>query len=216
MGHRIARAVAAAIALLLPVACAGCAEPGAALCEGCAASLEPRVETIDLEGLFVHAALSYEGVAARVIRAYKEQGRTDVRRRLADALGSALSAAAKGEANVLAVPVPGGAARARRRGYRVVEGLLRGAGVRPDRILTWTRRAADQRELDREGRFANLTGALAARGVVAGTRVVIVDDVATTGATLAEARRALTAAGSVVVGAAVLARTPLHVDMNDR
>lgn len=216
MGDRIARAVAAAIALLLPIACAGCEIPGVGLCTRCRASLEPRVVTVDLDGLAVHAALRYEGAAARVIRAYKEDGRTDVRRRLAASLGSALTAAAAGERDLLAVPVPGGSARARRRGYRIVEDLLRCARVRPDRMLVWARRAADQRELAREERFANLRGAFSARGIAPGARVVIVDDVATTGATLAEARRALTSAGAIVVGAAVVARTPLRSDMNGR
>ena len=126
-------------------------------------------------------------------------------------------AAAGGERGLLAVPVPGGAARARRRGYRVVEELLRGAGVRPDRMLVWSRRSADQRELTQEqSTRENLRGALMARGADPGARVVIVDDIATTGATLAEACRALTAAGAEVVGAAVVARTPLRSDVNGR
>ncbi|MGO1879832.1 MAG: ComF family protein [Microbacterium gubbeenense] len=216
MRDRIARAAAAALALVLPASCASCAAPGVALCAACRAALEPRVETVDLDGLRVHAALRFEGSAARIVRAYKEEGRTDVRRPLSAALGSALAVAAAGERGLLAVPVPGGAARARRRGYRVVEELLRGAGVRPDRVLVWSRRAADQRELTREQRRENLRGALMARGADPGARVVIVDDIATTGATLAEACRALTAAGAEVVGAAVVARTPLRSDVNGR
>jgi len=212
----LARAFTGALALALPVACAGCGLQGASLCGACAAAIEPCVHAVDLDGLVVHAALRYEGAAARVVRAYKEDGRTDQRRRLATSLRAALAAAAAGEQDVLAVPVPGGSARSRRRGYRVVDELLRGAGVRPDRALYWARRAEDQRALAREERIANLSGALYSRRLRFGARVVIVDDVTTTGATLAEARRALVEAGAAVVGAAVLARTPLRAKVNDR
>lgn len=212
----LARALASALALALPVACAGCGQQGVALCSACGEAIEPRVRAVDLHGLTVCAALRYEGVAARVVRAYKEDGRTDQRRHLASSLRAALAAASGGEHDLLAVPVPGGSARSRRRGYRVVDELLRGAGVRPDRVLRWARRAEDQRALAREERLANLSGALVSRRIRTGARVVIVDDVTTTGATLVEARRALVEAGAVVVGAAVLARTPLRSKMNDR
>ncbi|HJA05243.1 MAG TPA: ComF family protein [Candidatus Microbacterium stercoravium] len=216
MHPRLVRALSGALALALPVACAGCGEQGVSLCTACAEAIEPCVRVIDLHGLTVCAALRYEGVAARIVRAYKEDGRTDQRRRLATALRAALAAASGGQRDLLAVPVPGGRARSRRRGYRVVDELLRGAGVRPDRALRWARRAEDQRALTREERIANLRGALVSRSVRSGARVVIVDDVATTGATLVEARRALVEAGAVVVGAAVLAHTPLRTKMNAR
>jgi predicted amidophosphoribosyltransferase len=97
--------------------------------------------------------------------------------------------------------------------------LLREAGdeaVAAD-LLRHTRRVRDQAGLDREERAANLGGALALRrGVLAGPGglrpsgrgrwdVVVVDDVLTTGATVAEAASALRAGGLRVVGAATVA-----------
>jgi predicted amidophosphoribosyltransferase len=82
---------------------------------------------------------------------------------------------------------------------------LPGVAARP--LLAPTRSVADQAGLDTSGRARNLAGALAARRCADGLRVVVVDDVVTTGATLAEATRALRAAGAEVLGAAVVAAT---------
>ncbi|WP_221585390.1 ComF family protein [Microbacterium sp. G2-8] len=210
-----ARAVADAIALLFPVVCGGCREPGCALCPACRDALAPRGERILLtpEGgsvLAVDTALAYEGRAAETIRSLKQEGRTDLRRVLGAALREALRAASAGERDLLAVPIPTSRRAMRQRGYRVVELLLRAAGAVPLRGLRWTRAVRDQRVLDRRARGANLADALVARRLPAGARVVLVDDVVTTGATLLEARRALEEIDVTVVGAVALARTPLH------
>ena len=64
----------------------------------------------------------------------------------------------------------------------------------------------DQRELGREERAANLAGTVRAREDVSGARLLLIDDVATTGASVNEAARALLARGAASVTACVLAR----------
>jgi predicted amidophosphoribosyltransferase len=160
----------------------------------------------------VWSGLRYDGAAAGAFRALKESGRTALVRDLAPGLRVALEAAAAGESGLLAVPVPTSRGAMRRRGYRVVDLLLRGAGAAPFHLLAPARTTADQRRLDRRARGENASGSLRARPS-AGLRVVIVDDVVTTGSTLREAARALTDAGAHVVGAATAAATPLRRDV---
>lgn len=219
-----------ALALLIPVSCAGCDEPDVALCEVCVLALapDPRRQALEAraaEAVGVGAAgvgdplpvpggrnapevwsgLVFEGVPARVLRAIKEDGRTGLARALAPALDAALRRA--GAADAVPVPMPTSRAAYRRRGFRVPDLLLRRAGRHPRRLLHHARRTADQRGLDRDARRRNVAGSFVARDV-AGLRVVIVDDVVTTGASLAEAVRALRAAGADVVAAVTLAATP--------
>ncbi|WP_292832248.1 phosphoribosyltransferase family protein [Microbacterium sp.] len=157
----------------------------------------------------VTSAVAFEGPAARMIRAFKEEGRTA----LARTLGPLLASAAVGYGDAVVVPVPSSASAMRRRGYPTAELLARRGGLQPVRLLSGTGAPADQRGLGRTDRERNVAGTLRARGC-AGARVVIVDDVVTTGATLREAARALEAAGACVIGAATVATTlrPGHGD----
>ena len=89
---------------------------------------------------------------------------------------------------------------------RLAQAAARDLGVPAARLLVPARAVADQSGLTTGQRARNLSGAL--RGVgVPGSPVVVVDDVMTTGATLVEAARALSAQGHLVVGAAVVAAT---------
>ncbi|MBD7957192.1 ComF family protein [Microbacterium sp. Sa4CUA7] len=198
-------ALAAALALAFPVWCAGCDLPDAVLCPSCREGLSSTVSVRRIDTVGVHSALVFDGVVARVVRAFKEDGRTALAAALAPALAAAVGSCAGG---AIVVPVPASRAAMRRRGYRPVELVCRRAGLAPERLLQAVRPTADQRGLPREARVANITGSMRARDVAAGVRVVVVDDVVTTGATLTEAARALRSAGAVVVGAATIAATP--------
>ena len=201
--------------LVLPRDCAGCGAVGRTLCEGCSAALaHPRQHRPDpcppgLPALV--AAASYDGVVRSALLAHKERGRLG----LARPLGRALAGAVRGLApprRVVLVPVPSSRAAVRERGQdharrlaRAAARTLPGAVVQP--LLVPARTVADQSGLGTAARAANLAGALRVRRPVRGLPVVVVDDVVTTGATLAEAARALRAAGADVVGCAVVGAT---------
>lgn len=162
------------------------------------------------EGLPVVAALTYQGVAARCIRRVKEEGETSLARPLGAALAAVMPTAPADASTSLLVPVPTGRAAFRRRGYRVPELVMRRAGLQVSRILAQTRRTDDQRELDAAQRSRNVAWSMRARHARGPGDVLLFDDVVTTGATLDESARALTAAGFRVSGAVTLAATPRH------
>ena len=202
--------------LVLPRDCAGCALPGRTLCAGCQEQLlsEPflHAPTPAPPGMPpVLAVSSYEGVVRSLLLAHKEDGRLSLARPLGFAL--AIAAHAYGTSFEL-VPVPSAASAVRQRGHdharRIAAVAARRLRVPCRPLLTPARAVADQSGLDTAGRAANLTGALRCRRPLPGGAVVIVDDIVTTGATLAEASRALTAAGADVLGAAVVAATQLR------
>ncbi|MDN3496409.1 phosphoribosyltransferase family protein [Planococcus sp. APC 4015] len=200
----VRQALADALALILPVTCAGCGALDVALCDDCRRGLAPAVLHVrgDVE---VWSGLAYGGVAARVVRALKEDGRTHLARDLAPALDAAI--AASGSPSAVLVPVPTSRASYRLRGFRVAELVARRAGAPVERRLRLVRQPGDQRGLDIEARRANVVASMAARRPASGP-VLLLDDVVTTGATLSEAARALRASGTAVIGAVTIAATP--------
>ncbi len=159
-------------------------------------------------GLPVRSALAFDGVAARCIRRLKGEGDTLVARPLGAALASVLTPLVT--AATWVVPVPTSRSAFRRRGYRVPDLLVRRARADPHAVLATVGARPDQRGLGARARQANVRGTMRARRRGGGAQAVVVDDVVTTGATLDEAARTLTAAGFRVVAAVALAATPLH------
>jgi ComF family protein len=193
-----------ALALAFPVECAGCDAPDEALCADCRAALAPVPASRAVTGgIRVVSSLPFDGVPARVIRALKEDGRTSLARALAPALAAAVH---RLDPAAVLVPMPTSRAAMRRRGYRVVDLVARRGGLRPEPLLRAERATADQRGLGRDERRRNVDGSMRATDA-AGRRVVVIDDVVTTGASLAEAVRALRHAGAEVLGAATIAAT---------
>lgn len=135
--------------------------------------------------------------------------------RLAEALAEAMRGLEPLTGRVSLIPIPLGARRARTRGFNQSERIAAALGARtglPVRgeLLRRVRETRTQTALTPEGRLANVAGAFAA-GSVRGMACVLVDDVFTTGATLAAAAAALGAAGAERVEAVTFARAELPV-----
>lgn len=109
------------------------------------------------------------------------------------------------------VTVPASDEAVRRRGFdhmkRVGKLCSAWTGLPLEDILVCSKRTLDQRELGRDMRFENRGGSFAIRKMVAPpARVILIDDVFTTGATTSAAANALLTAGVQCVNIAVCAR----------
>lgn len=210
------RALADAWALVAPVDCAGCGAADRALCPACALGLRtrPLLGELDVHSrpLPITAALPYDGVARRVLLALKEEGRTELARPLAELLRTAVDLAWHESPAELLVPVPGSWAAAGRRGFDPVALIARRAGLVTTRALRALRdSAAPQKSRGLAERLAADSARWRVSPRVRGRRVVLVDDVVTSGATLRAAVLALSAAGAEVAGCAAIAATPRRV-----
>jgi ComF family protein len=180
--------------------CARCGQPAFG-------DLECRLCTGWPEGLGrVRSAVWLRGTARNAVHRLKYEGWW----RVAGALAEAMRGLEPLIGRVCLIPVPLGARRLRMRGYNQSElmaaalGELIGRPVRAD-LLARRRETRTQTALTPEGRQANVAGAFEARPV-GGLACVLVDDVFTTGATLAEAAAALRRAGAASVDAVTFAR----------
>jgi predicted amidophosphoribosyltransferase len=142
--------------------------------------------------------------------AHKERGRLGLVHPLGAALAAAVRCLDPPSGSVL-VPVPSRRAAVRARGHdhalRLARRAGRELGLAAVPLLRPARRIGDSAGLDAAARAANLAGSVRVSGCVPAGPVVLVDDVVTTGASLAEAARTLAARGVHVHGAATVAAT---------
>ncbi len=154
------------------------------------------------------APLRYTGVGKEIVHTLKYEGYTRVVERLAAPLMlGVIDSTARFDA---VVPVPLHRLRLRRRGFNQAELLARAVAGKINAPVSGTlqvvRRTRDQVELSAAGRRANVAGAFSARDGVRG-RVLLIDDVFTTGATMSACAETLRGAGAREVHALSLCRT---------
>ncbi len=233
------RALAAITETLWPTRCAGCGRVGELLCPECASRL-PWIEQrsacpccgapygsdvcTECHGDWPLAtticAMSFEGVAARIVRIYKDQHETRLAGLIAAAMATAVDEAGccllpTGEArcDLAAIDaicfMPSTPSALRRRGFDPMELVAKHLSNQLDLPLADVLAkddVSDQRGLGREARWQNLAGSVSSVEDVSGMRLLLADDVVTTGASLAAAAEALSARGAQSVSACAFAR----------
>jgi len=208
---------------LLPPACAGCGREGAILCPDCRPALFVRAgippgqplglpSEVPLPILQLEWCAPFAGTVRAALHALKYGGERRVVAPLAEALAARWREAGRG--GEVLVPVPVHAERRAGRGYDQASLLAAAAGsllgLPAVEALERVRATRPQFELDHARRAENVAGAFRLRpgreAAIRGRWPVLVDDVATTGATLVACATALLEAGAMGVSALTVAR----------
>ncbi len=206
--------------LVLARSCAGCEAPGTVLCPACWSHLTRSVIERSLpDGTLATASTDYLGIGTNVVIAHKEHGWHALTPMLGVLLARAVTTLTADPVSL--VPIPPHAQALARRGTdpladivtattRALHSVGQHAQCRP--VLMRRQDAGALKLLGREERRLAVQSSFALSPRTPGLtgRVIIVDDVITTGITVVEARRTLEQAGIAVHGVAAVASTPLR------
>lgn len=199
--------------LIFPSRCISCKSLGDSLCRLCKLSWTPTIYKSKLSRYpdkYVYSSIVYSNIAARIILSAKESHIKSADILVADAILHSLAEFLKYEWIDALIPIPSRKSAVRKRGRQFIEEMADSVsfrtGIRVNSSLVHSRSILDQSGLGFERRWNNLEGAFVVSGNPIGLgRVLLVDDLITTGATLNEATRALKYAGIEVVGAVTAA-----------
>ena len=211
--------------LLLPALCPACEiASGPKLCPACQTQVEsiedpcrwcaapgggrsPRCAACDNRGLThihrVHVACVYRGVVERLVSNAKAGGRAPAGRALTNLLPDLTDV---NGAVVVPVPPSPGRRNGPHLGTTLARAVAQRHGLELHRSLSLTRLAAEQHRLSQGARARNVADLFLSRPVP--QRVVLVDDLITSGATASAAAAALRHAGAKEVVLVCVARTP--------
>lgn len=161
----------------------------------------------------IRAAFLYAGPMPGLVHGFKYRGRRTAALAAGAWMGAHMARFPELSGYHALVPVPLHPARLRERGYNqaelLAEALAPACGLPVRQFLRRGRHTRPQWDLDKEARRRNLKDAFLTAGQVRGQRLILVDDVCTSGASLEECARVLHRAGARQVAGYVLARQTL-------
>jgi len=191
--------------LIFPQRCIGCMQLGPTICSQCRLSWHPHIYRTHVDSLLVTSSILYSPIAARILVAAKESNQRSADILIIDAIRHILENYKGDTANLTFIPMPSSKNAMRKRGRNFMEFVCEKLDISYSNILFHQRRVQDQSGLNAQERRLNLVGAFALeKSVRIYGDIVLIDDVVTTGSTLREAQRALSA-GGLQVSAAITA-----------
>lgn len=203
--------------VLFPSRCIGCSRLGISICSDCRAKWHPHIYSREIQMLQknypVLSAIAYSPIASRVLLSAKENQIAAADLLIMQGIKHALQLFINryGAGTLVSVPSRKSATRKRGRDFlrEITLNVAEELNLATASPLSHRRKVKDQSQLNTEKRTQNVSGAfsvstqfaaLTAQGNNA-PRIIVIDDLITTGATLTEAIRALQAAGFNVLGA---------------
>ncbi len=158
----------------------------------------------------VYSSIQYSDVATKIVLAAKESNIKSADTLVAEAISYSLCQWLREESIDSLIPIPYRKSATRKRGRQFMEEIAHlisnKSGHRVAAVLSHSRTVRDQSDLSAQQRWNNLDGSMVVSGNPLGLgKVLLVDDLVTTGATLSEAARALRYAGIEVIGAVTAA-----------
>ncbi len=217
--------------IIFPNTCVGCGTGNTLLCSACAAYLARPLQTCPVCGhtselglcheacreyavamlcpVQIFSALSYhDPVVQAAIHELKYQGIRGYAGIFAGILADSAGCTLEPGTTITAVPLH--ARRHAERGFNqselIAKALAVQTGCHYEQLLTKTKHTKSQTALSGNERRSQLTGAFSCKENLTGQHVILVDDVYTTGSTLAECTRALYAAGAASVACLTVAK----------
>jgi predicted amidophosphoribosyltransferase len=202
--------------LIFPSRCIGCSQLGISICSTCRKNWHPHIYHRGIKVLDmtfpVISAIEYSPIASRVLLRAKEANQDDADQLLVKAITHSLRYFLKnyGRGDLVAIPSRRSATRKRGRDFmqEITETVADIEHLKSAKILQHQRAVKDQSQLNSQQRNSNVAGAFSITPNSPQPQesgnigpLIIVDDLVTTGATLAEAIRALREAGFSVIGA---------------
>ncbi|MEY2768944.1 MAG: hypothetical protein RL359_580 [Actinomycetota bacterium] len=203
--------------IIFPSRCIGCSTLGISICSECRKQWHPhfykRAITFNNEEFPVFSSVKYSAIASRVLLSSKESQIRAADQLLVAGIEHSLNLFVNQYGPATLVPIPSRNSANRRRGRNFLQELTLEVAQRKQlpcqSLLSHNRKVRDQSNLSQVDRSENVAGSFSVSRAISvdiprgniEAKIIVIDDLVTTGATLGEAIRALRMAGFSVLGA---------------
>lgn len=205
--------------ILFPVSCPVCGRLGEVACDECIDSLRENEKNplqifdfVDDKKVWLYHFASHDGAARELVLALKYAGSEALGRAMGAGIGRGIQSSKNfpkilDGCTIIPLPLHRGSGRKFNQARAIADGIARVLRLDVRDFLVWRRNVEGQTGKSREVRESLPKDVFVADKNMAGKKIVIVDDVCTTGTTLRRAIDACRSAGAESVGVIVWARS---------